>query len=154
MIATGTPLLLILLAATPEPAADARRGEALFIGEARFANGGAPCLGCHGIAGHGLARAASFGPDLTGVHASLGAEALDAALTDVAFPSMAPLYAKHALTPAERADVLAFLQETSSGSAPAPGAGFAAGVAAIATSFLAASIALGRGRARVRRESP
>ena len=41
------------------------RGEALYVGSTRLFAGGAPCLGCHGVAGHGLARAASFGPDLS-----------------------------------------------------------------------------------------
>ena len=160
------PILALLLAAAlpagargaEAPAGDSRHGEALFTGTARFENGGAPCLACHGVAGHGLARAASFGPDLTAVYATYGAEALDAALADIPFPSMAPLYAKHVVTPAERADVTAFLHEAANGTPPAIGAGFALGVAGIAAFFLAVSVALGRGRARaprsLRRETP
>lgn len=80
------------------------------MGEVRLTNGGAPCLACHGIAGHGLARAASFGPDLSGTFESYGGDALEGVLADVPFPSMQPIYNTHALTPAERAHIVAFLQ--------------------------------------------
>ena len=108
---------VLLLIAQSALAADPKVGEALYVGEKRFANGGAPCLACHGVAGHGLARAASYGPDLTATFESYGAEALEGALADVPFPSMQPVYNTHALTPAERADVIAFLQKAS-GTAP------------------------------------
>ncbi len=36
-------------------------GEALFVGKTAFANGGAPCMGCHAIGGIGSAGAANFG---------------------------------------------------------------------------------------------
>ena len=97
--------LLVSVVPLVTSAADARRGEALYVGSERMENGGAPCLACHGVAGHGLARAASFGPDLTGAHASYGPEDLAAALQDVPFPSMQPVYNTHALTPEERAVV-------------------------------------------------
>ncbi len=125
-------------------AADPRRGEALYVGAARLSGGGAPCLACHGIAGHGLARAASFGPDLTGAHAQYGADGLDGLLEDVVFPSMAPVYRDHALTKQERADVIAFLG-ASAGPVPAQlGAGFPAGVAGAMAAFLGAVVLLGR----------
>lgn len=137
------------------PAPDAGRGEALYVGSARLAAGGAPCLGCHGIAGHGLARAASFGPDLTGVHAQYGAEGLDGVLEDVVFPSMAPLYRDRALTPEERVALVAFLAEAAAAPAEERGrftAGFAGGVAVAASAFLALVVAIGRrGRAAPRR---
>ena len=130
-------------------APDPRRGEALYVGSTRLAAGGAPCLGCHGISGHGLARAASFGPDLTGAHAQYGADGLDAILEDISFPSMAPVYRGHAVNKEERADLVAFLGETA-GAAPAQlGPWFAAGVAAAMAAFLGAVALLGRrGRGR------
>jgi mono/diheme cytochrome c family protein len=140
----------LVLAATSPPAAaaDARRGEALYVGTARLSGGGAPCLGCHGIAGHGLARAASFGPDLSGAHAQYGADALDGLLEDVVFPSMAPIYRGHAVTPDERADLVAFLGASSSGAPATLAGGFAGGVAAAAAAFLAFVVVMGRrGRA-------
>lgn len=127
-------------AAPPDP----RRGEALYVGTARLAAGGAPCLGCHGVAGHGLARAASFGPDLSGAHLQYGAEGLEAMLEDVVFPSMAPIYREHAVTRAERADLVAFLAEAQGAQPAALGAGFWGGVAAAAAAFLAVVVAIGR----------
>jgi mono/diheme cytochrome c family protein len=124
---------------------DARRGEALYVGSARLAAGGAPCLGCHGIAGHGLARAATFGPDLSGAHAALGADGLDAMLTDVVYPSMQPIYRDRPVTPQERADLVAFLGEARTGAHAEPlGTGFKAGVAAAMLLFLGGVVALGR----------
>jgi mono/diheme cytochrome c family protein len=154
--------LLAALAAAPSraaPAADAaagdpRRGEALFTGSARFAKGGAPCLGCHGVAGHGLARAASFGPDLSGAHEALGPEALDGALADMPFPSMTAIYERRALADAERADVIAFLRDAGQGGAPRLGARFALGVAAIAAALLLAFLLVGRRRAAAHPERP
>ncbi len=135
-----------------EPAArppDPRRGEALYVGSTRLLAGGAPCLACHGIAGHGLSRAASFGPDLTGAHAQYGADGLEGLLEDIVFPSMAPVYQGHGVTKEERGDLVAFLAE-STGAAPARlGAGFGAGVAAAMAAFLAAVVLVGRrGRGR------
>jgi mono/diheme cytochrome c family protein len=133
----------------PPHAPDIRRGEALYVGSAALSAGGAPCLACHGISGHGLARAASFGPDLSGAHASWGADGLDAMLEDVAFPSMEPIYRRHALTPAERADLIAFLGEATGQPPPRLGVGFAAGVLAAMGVFLGAFLFIGkRGAAR------
>ena len=96
---------------------DSLRGEALFVGAASFANGGAPCLACHGIAGRGLGMAggASFGPDLTSIFDDYGAEGLAGTLDDLSFPSMEPIYATRPLTAEEQADVGAFLAKTAEG---------------------------------------
>jgi hypothetical protein len=105
-------LAAAVLAAAPASArgaGDARAGEALYVGTARLANGGAPCLGCHGLAGHGLAWRASFGPDLSTVGEAYDAETIAGLLEDVPFPSMAPLYGAHPITAGERADLAAFL---------------------------------------------
>ena len=139
-----------LAAETASRPPDARRGEALYVGRTPLYAGGAPCLGCHGIAGHGLERAASFGPDLSAAHASYGPDGLDAMLEDIVFPSMLPVYRGHAVTKEERADLIAFLGEAS-GAAPARlGSGFAAGIAAAMLLFLGAVVWVGN-RGRVRR---
>lgn len=129
----------------PAPRApDARRGEALYVGSRPLFAGGAPCLACHGIAGHGLERAASFGPDLSAAHAQFGAEGLDAMLEDIVFPSMEPIYRGHAVTQEERGDLVAFLAE-STGAPPAKlGVGFGAGVAAAMGIFLVGVVLVGR----------
>jgi mono/diheme cytochrome c family protein len=132
-------------AAAPSPRApDPRRGEALYVGAAPLVAGGAPCLACHGIAGHGLARAASFGPDLSGAHQQYGADGLEAALEEGSFPSMVPVYRGHAVAKEERADLIAFLAEATGAPPARLGAGFAAGVAAAALGFLGFVVIVGR----------
>jgi mono/diheme cytochrome c family protein len=147
-------LLAGAAAAGPPILADARRGEALYVGSVRLAAGGAPCLGCHGVAGHGLARAASFGPDLSSAHQQYGADGLDALLEDVSFPSMAPVYRGHPVNPEERADLVAFLAEATGERPAALGVGFAGGVAAAATAFLALVVVIGRRRGAHGRATP
>jgi mono/diheme cytochrome c family protein len=156
LLAAGAAIALATIAAAAPgaPAArapDARRGEALYVGAEPLSAGGAPCLGCHGIAGHGLARAASFGPDLSGAHAQYGAEGLDGLLEDVVFPSMAPIYRDRAVTAAERADLVAFLAEAASARPASLGGSFAGAVAAAMAVFLGVVVVVGR-RGRLRRD--
>lgn len=98
-------------AADEAPAGDPERGRALYAGVASFAKGGAPCLACHGIAGAGLGMAggASYGIDLTSMYDDYGADGAASILESLPFPSMEPIYASRPLTPAEQADVMAFL---------------------------------------------
>ncbi|WP_242337840.1 MULTISPECIES: hypothetical protein [unclassified Anaeromyxobacter] len=117
--------LVLAAALTPGlagAAADPRQGEALYVGTTPLANGGAPCLACHGLAGHGLAFSASFGPDLSAAAETYDAETLAAALEDVPFPSMEPIYRGHALTARERGDLAAFLLEARAAPPPSGGA--------------------------------
>jgi mono/diheme cytochrome c family protein len=133
--------------AGPAPASrapDVRRGEALYVGSARLLAGGAPCLACHGIAGHGLARAASFGPDLSGAHAQYGADGLDGMLEDIVFPSMQPVYRGHAVTKEERQDLVAFLGASAPDRPARLGPAFAAGVLGAKGIFLAGVVLIGR----------
>jgi mono/diheme cytochrome c family protein len=92
----------------PPVAGDGARGARLYTGEVAFANGGAPCLACHGIAGFGLAGGANYGPDLTPMHENFGAEGVADILASLPFPSMEPIYATRPLTEEERADLGAF----------------------------------------------
>jgi mono/diheme cytochrome c family protein len=80
----------------------AARGERLFTGENAFANGGAPCLACHGIAGVGLAGGANFGPDLTNLYENFGEEGIAEVLASLPFPTMEPIYATRPLTADEQ----------------------------------------------------
>jgi mono/diheme cytochrome c family protein len=99
---------------------DPRRGEALFVGTAFFANGGAPCLACHGIAGAGLGKAAgaSFGPDLTALWENFGEDGVLSVLESLPFPSMTPIYANRPLNHQEQLDLAAFLAEVDGRPAP------------------------------------
>jgi len=99
--------------AAPPAGGDADRGARLFTGETSMANGGAPCLACHGIAGMGLAGGANFGPDLTAIQENFGAEGVADVLASLAFPSMEPIYSTRPLTEDEQADLGAFFAQVS-----------------------------------------
>lgn len=99
------PLALTLLLAAADPGA----GRALFIGARPFEGGGPPCGACHAVAGEGLAFTASLGPELSASLAAMDAASLDGLLEALPFPTMMPVYDGRALTPAERADLAAFL---------------------------------------------
>lgn len=104
----------------PQASGDPVRGEALFVGMTAFANGGAPCLACHGIAQTGLGRAggASYGPDLSATFADFGEEELRTLLVDLPFTSMEAIYATRPLNDQERADLTAFMGSVSGQAAP------------------------------------
>ncbi|BCR04517.1 hypothetical protein DESUT3_15860 [Desulfuromonas versatilis] len=126
-------------------AADALRGEALFVGTASFANGGAPCLGCHGIAGAGLGKAAgaNYGPDLTALFEDFGEEGVMAVLEDLSFPSMEAIYAARPLTEQERDDLSAFFAEVSGQQAAGIGGRLTLDVAIASLAFFALVAMLG-----------
>jgi len=89
-------------------------GEALFAGRTAFANGGAPCLGCHAIAGIGSAGAANFGPDLTALYEENEAEGVAEILESLLdFPSMEAIYTDRPLTEDERLNLTSFLGQVS-----------------------------------------
>lgn len=135
-------------AETATPNGDPSRGKALFVGTAAFAEGGAPCLACHGIAGAGLGRAAgaSYGPDLTPTHESYGDDGVAAILEELAFPSMEPIYTSRPLTEQERVDVAAFLAKVGEGAAPRIGGVLTVQVALVVAVFLVLIGVLGRRR--------
>jgi hypothetical protein len=61
------------------------------------------------LGGEGIAFTASLGPELSTDLATMDPEALDGLLDALPFPTMTPIYDGRALTPAERADLTAFL---------------------------------------------
>ncbi|MCF6179424.1 MAG: hypothetical protein L3J63_08575 [Geopsychrobacter sp.] len=98
---------------------DAARGEQLFTGSQAMSNGGAPCIGCHALAGLGSAGTASYGPDLSALYADYEAEGVAAVLESLAFPSMEAIYANRPLTDSERLDLTAFFAQSAEQQAPA-----------------------------------
>jgi mono/diheme cytochrome c family protein len=141
-------------AAAPTPAAavlaagSAQAGRELFAGVRPFRNGGAPCGACHGLGGEGLAFTASFGPELSAGLTGLDPEAIDGLIESLPFPSMAPVYEGRALTPEERADLVAFLVEAVKQGPPAAGWRFEVlGLVGAALGFLALAVAWGRRKA-------
>lgn len=144
-------------AASPtEPAAatsgDAERGAKLYIGELAFANGGAPCLACHGIAGFGLAGGANYGADLTSMYENFGAEGTADVLKSLPFPSMEPIYATRPLTDGEQADLVAFFANATGAPVANDGLLFAEALSGVAL-FLGAVLLFGRERLRGGRRS-
>lgn len=124
---------------TPEQkAASADVGRKLFFGGQPFANGGAPCFGCHSVAGRG----GNLAIDLTAVYARRGEAALVATEEQPAFPLMKAAYAAHAVTPQEAWHLAAFFKQAAN-TPPAlmdrPGVvhGAAAGVAAVVLAGIA-----------------
>ncbi len=98
---------------------DPQRGEALYVGTAGFSEGGAPCLACHGIAGHelGYAAGATYGPDLTAIYEDYGEEGVADVLEDLSFESMVAIYGSRPLTETEKADLVAFFSSVPTGAA-------------------------------------
>lgn len=93
--------------ATPE---DIRRGQALFDGSVRFANGGAPCNACHHVNYQGVGGGGILAADLSHSFARAGKQGLEAMLADAPFPVMQAAYAGKALEPEEIRALGAFLQ--------------------------------------------
>ncbi|MGA8890256.1 MAG: hypothetical protein WB493_01720, partial [Anaeromyxobacteraceae bacterium] len=105
-------LVVVWILATGSAGAEgpsAEAGRDLFTGARAFQAGGAPCGACHALGGEGLAFTASLGPELSSGLATMEPEALDGLLEALPFPTMVPIYDGHALTAAERADLVAFL---------------------------------------------
>lgn len=97
--------------ATVPPAGNAATGRALFSGATPLLNGGPACLACHTVAGAGALGGGSVGPDLTAVYTRYGQAGLADALAKPLFPTMQPLFRGHPLTPAEQADLVAYLRQ-------------------------------------------
>ncbi len=115
-------LLLAGLAGASEPSAEA--GHALFTGSRRMQNGGAPCGACHALGGEGLSATATLGPELSTGLATMDPVALDGLLEALPFPSMTPVYEGKALTPGERADLVAYLLPAAARGPPSGSARF------------------------------
>lgn len=96
------------------PPGDADRGQALFMGDEHLQNDGPPCMGCHSFGKYGLLGGGVLGPDLTNSASLYKDASLAAALTNIPWPTMKPIYTRHPLTEGEQADLRAFLLATPS----------------------------------------
>jgi len=137
-------LLLLSTSAWAQPG-DPQRGEALYVGTVSFSAGGAPCLACHGIAGHelGLAAGASYGPDLTAIYEDYGEEGVADVLEELSFDSMVAIYESRPLTETEKLDLAAFFATVSTDAAPNIGSGLVLHVALVTAFFMLLIGALG-----------
>lgn len=94
-------------------------GEQLFTGQRQMSNGGTSCQACHTVNGVSALGGGTLGPDLTQVYTRYGENGLNAALTNIAFPSMVGIFANKPIDPQERADLMAFFKEANQRN-PAP----------------------------------
>jgi len=85
-------------------------GRDLFRGVVPFENGGAPCIGCHSVAGIGALGGGVIGPDLTSAYDKYGGDRTTEILTVFPFPTMNPIFIPHPLTAEEQADLTVFMQ--------------------------------------------
>ena len=99
-VATTGPL-------TPE---DIQRGRDLFVGLARFENGGAPCNACHHVNTDAVMTGGALAVDLTDAVSRLTRPGVEAMMSNPPFPAMRKAFEERALTAEEVAYVAAFLQ--------------------------------------------
>lgn len=88
-----------------------RTGESLFQGTTPFANGGPACAECHSVATLPFPGGGTMGPDLTHIYSKASPAGLKAVLQSLMFPTMAPLFHDHELTPEEQVQIFAFLKD-------------------------------------------
>ena len=133
----ATIFLLVSTLGWAQPG-DPKQGEALYVGSVSFSAGGAPCLACHGIAGHelGLAAGANYGPDLTVLFEDYGEEGIVGVLEDLSFESMEAIYSSRPLTDSEKVDLVAFFEAVSTGEAPNIGSGLILHVILVTALFM------------------
>lgn len=107
----STPAPTAVVAALP--AGDAERGKALFMGTARFENGGPACMVCHSVAGIGALGGGNLGPDLTTSGYIVSDTAFATFIRAPSTQTMGAVWANTPLTEQEQADLYAFLSKAS-----------------------------------------
>ena len=106
----------------PFTAADVDRGQALFTGMRRLANGGPSCLSCHTVGGLGGLAGGRLGPDLTRAYERLqGRKNLASWLLAPATETMRPVYADRMMTNEEIVPLVAFLEDAAHNRKEDPG---------------------------------
>ncbi|MFZ3208037.1 MAG: c-type cytochrome [Geobacteraceae bacterium] len=98
------------IVATPELIA---QGRALFTGEKRFANGGAPCAACHSLGGYGIEGGNLSIADLAKSYRKMGETGFRGALKLLKFPVMKKAYADRPLTADEITALAALCKDAS-----------------------------------------
>jgi ubiquinol-cytochrome c reductase cytochrome c subunit len=77
-------------------------------------------MSCHTVGGTGALGGGNLGPDLTHVIQRLGEPGVSAALKTIVFPTMQGPFLNKPLTPAEQADLVAFLKQADAMQPPQP----------------------------------
>jgi len=100
-------------AAAPEAAAhpdEIQRGQDLFEGKARFANGGPSCNACHHVTSDALLGGGVLASELTLVFSRMGKQGVSAILAGSPFPVMQAAYAGKEFSDKEISALVGFLQ--------------------------------------------
>jgi hypothetical protein len=130
LVFAGDPWAAAAQPSTARAPAAVQQGARLFVGQARFENGGPPCGSCHQVSNLTFPNGGTVGPDLSAAYETLGPEGTDVTLQTLFFPTMMPLYEKRPLTPAEQQAIKALLQQAAPAGPPGRNtvelAGFAA----------------------------
>ncbi len=123
LVLTATPVAagVASFRQTPEATGDVERGEDLFTGDARFSEGGPPCMACHSVPGLADPGGGQLGIDLSQLAPSLSPQALGSMITPLwttpegnpRMLTMKPVFESRPLTDEEIADLGAFFQSTS-----------------------------------------
>jgi mono/diheme cytochrome c family protein len=94
--------------ASPE---NIKKGQALFQGTTRFANGGPTCNACHHVKNDAVIGGGILAAELTTVFSKMGSSGVQAILGRAPFPVMEAAYKNNALTDDEITYLVAFLQD-------------------------------------------
>lgn len=97
-------------AAEPSPE-EVQRGEELFEGKIRFANGGPSCNACHHVTSETAIGGGILAAELTLVFSRLGQQGVSAILGNTPFPVMQAAYAGKGFSEGEIHALVAFLQQ-------------------------------------------
>ncbi len=87
------------------------KGQGLFQGTTRFANGGPSCNACHDVKHDAVIGGGILAAELTTVFSRMGGSGVGAILGQAPFPVMQAAYKKNALTDDEITYLIAFLQD-------------------------------------------
>ena len=96
-------------AAEPHPD-EVQRGQDLFEGKTRFANGGPSCNACHHVTSDALLGGGVLASELTLVFSRMGKQGVSTILASSPFPVMQAAYEAKALTENEISALVGFLQ--------------------------------------------
>ena len=92
------------------PEAEILRGQDLFQGRTRFANGGPTCNSCHDVVNDAVIGGGILSVELTTVFSRLGGPGVRAVVGASPFPVMQAAYQERALTENEVTSLVSFLQ--------------------------------------------
>jgi mono/diheme cytochrome c family protein len=112
--------------ARPVTEENIRSGRFLFVGKARFANGGPTCSACHNVKHEGVMAGGALAKDLTDSYSRLSGVGVRAMIASSPYPAMRQAFDGKPLTNDELFDVTAFLQYVDSESASQRGTWYGA----------------------------